>query len=78
MVTCECDDIDKIKEGSFVNAQNILYLTYDTYTFDNKFSVIGVNEENRSFSFLIDKYITLSPFLIMRNADLTDEFLAEE
>ena len=78
MVTCECDDIDKIKEGSFVNAQNILYLTYDTYTFDNKFSVIGVNEENRSFSFLIDKYITLSPFLIMRNADLTDEFLAED
>lgn len=64
MVTCECPDISKLKDGSFIKTVNTLYLNYidvndyvqDKFTFNYDYQVIGVNEENRSFSFYIDKY----------------------
>ena len=68
MVTCECVDIDKIKEGSFINTVNTLYLNYgvtempyqEKYTFNIDYQVIGVNNDNRSFSFYIDKFYVLN------------------
>lgn len=69
MVTCECSDIDKIKNGSFVTVLNTLFLDYpstdglnqERYNFVQDYQVIGANPDNRSFSFYIDKYYTLNP-----------------
>ena len=69
LVTCECSDIDKIKNGSTIHATNTLYLDYgnndmvyqDKYVFDNNYQVIGVNNGTNSFSFYLDKYFTLKP-----------------
>lgn len=68
MAICECSDIDKIVNGSFVNTVNTLYLNYgvtdmpyqDKFTFEKEYQVIGVNEGNRSFSFYIDKFFPLT------------------
>lgn len=70
ILTCQCKDIDKLKNDSTINAVNILTLTYGTYTFNNKFKVKGVNQDNRSFSIISDKYYTLKPFSIIRNSDI--------
>jgi len=67
MVTCECNDIDKLEEGVFINTINNLSLnfgetTYDyqsNYTFYKDYKIIKVNKNSRSFSFLIDKEFTL-------------------
>lgn len=69
ILTCECEDVDKLKNGSTINTVNTLILNYGTYTFNNEFQVNGVNEDNRSFSIIIDKYYTLKPFSIIRNSD---------
>ena len=39
ILTCQCKDIDKLKNDSTINAVNILTLNYVTYTFKNKFKV---------------------------------------
>ena len=70
ILTCQCKDIDKLKNDSTINAVNILTLNYGTYTFNNKFKVKGVNQDNRSFSIISDKYYTLKPFSIIRNSDI--------
>ena len=70
ILTCECEDIDKLKNGSTINTVNTLILNYGTYTFNNKFNVKGVNKDNRSFSIISDKYYTLKPFSIIRNSDI--------
>ena len=70
ILTCECEDIDKLKNGSTINVVNSLILNYGTYTFNNEFKVNGVNEDNRSFSIISDKYYTLKPFSIIRNSDI--------
>lgn len=69
ILTCECEDVDKLKNGSTINTVNTLILNYGTYTFNNEFQVNGVNEDNRSFSIISDKYYTLKPFSIIRNSD---------
>lgn len=69
ILTCECEDIDKLKNGSTINTVNTLILNYGTYTFNNEFQVNGVNEDNRSFSIISDKYYILKPFSIIRNSD---------
>ena len=69
MVTCECDDVDELNNGDVINAVNILPLSYKTYTFNNEFTITGVNKENRSFSFIIDKYYVLNPSSIIKSAD---------
>ena len=69
MVTCECVDIDKIKNGSFIDTINTVCLNYSVdgepdlhnFIFDKKYQVNGVNKENKSFSFFIDKFFTLKP-----------------
>lgn len=69
MVTCECTDVDKLMNGSFINAVNILHLNYgliddtyeEEYIFNEDYQVTGVNKGNRSFSFYIDKYFSLIP-----------------
>ena len=50
ILTCECEDIDKLKNGTTINTVNTLILNYGTYTFNKEFKVNGVNEDNRSFS----------------------------
>lgn len=70
ILTCECEDIDKLKNGSTINTVNTLILNYGTYTFNNKFNIKGVNKDNRSFSIISDKYYTLKPFSIIRNSDI--------
>ena len=70
ILTCECEDVDKLKNGSTINTVNTLILNYETYTFNNEFKVNGVNEDNRSFSIISDKYYTLKPFSIIRNSDM--------
>lgn len=60
ILTCECEDVDKLKNGSTINAVNTLILNYGTYTFNNEFQVNGVNEDNRSFSIISDKYYVLN------------------
>jgi hypothetical protein len=70
ILTCECEDIDKLKNGSTINTVSTLILNYGTYTFNNEFQVNGVNEDNRSFSIISDKYYTLKPFDIIRNSDI--------
>lgn len=68
MVTCECKDIDKLQNGSFINTVNTIYLNYgdfgypdvEDFTFQKKYQISGVNNENNSFSFFIDKYYNLS------------------
>ena len=70
ILTCECEDVDKLKNGSTINTVNTLILNYGTYTFNNEFKVNGVNEDNRSFSIISDKYYTLKPFSIIRNSDM--------
>lgn len=70
ILTCECEDIDKLKNGSTINVVNSLILNYGTYTFNNEFKVNGVNEDNRSFSIISDKYYTLKPFSIIKNSDI--------
>ena len=77
MIRCECADIDKMVDGSFINTINTLYLNYgvtdenyqDVYTFNNEFQTIGVNGGNKSFSFYIDKYFTLKPERITTGGD---------
>lgn len=72
LVTCECYDIDKIKNGSTIQVTNTLYLDYgitdmpyqDKFVFNSDYTVIGVNNGNKSFSFYIDKYFTLNPIKI--------------
>lgn len=73
MVTCECKDIVKAKNGNFINAVNTLTLNYgedtplvQTYTFNNKFQINSVSDGNKSFSFLIDKKYYLKPSEIVR------------
>ena len=70
ILTCECEDIDKLKNGTTINTVNTLILNYGTYTFNKEFKVNGVNENNRSFSIISDKYYTLKPFSIIRNSDI--------
>lgn len=70
ILTCECEDIDKLKNGSTINVVNSLILNYGTYTFNKEFKVNGVNEDNRSFSIISDKYYTLKPFSIIKNSDI--------
>lgn len=70
ILTCECEDVDKLKNGSTINTVNTLILNYETYTFNNEFKVNGVNEDNRSFSIISDKYYILKPFSIIRNSDI--------
>ena len=70
ILTCECEDIDKFKNGTTINTVNTLILNYGTYTFNKEFKVNGVNEDNRSFSIISDKYYTLKPFSIIRNSDI--------
>ena len=70
ILTCECEDVDKLKNGSTINTVNTLILNYGTYIFNNEFKVNGVNEDNRSFSIISDKYYTLKPFSIIRNSDM--------
>ncbi len=70
ILTCECEDVDKLKNGSTINTVNTLILNYGTYTFNNKFNIKGVNKDNRSFSIISDKYYTLKPFSIIRNSDI--------
>lgn len=70
ILTCECEDIDKLKNGTTINTVNTLILNYGTYTFNKEFKVNGVNEDNRSFSIISDKYYTLKPFSIIRNSDI--------
>lgn len=61
-VTCECSDIDKVTEGSFVNVVSNLFLDYGfgderiekQYTFSNDYQVAGVNKGDESFYFFID------------------------
>lgn len=69
ILTCECEDVDKLKNGSTINTVNTLILNYGTYTFNNEFQVNGANEDNRSFSIISDKYYILKPFSIIRNSD---------
>ena len=69
MVTCECVDIDKMKNGSFISTINTLTLNFGTdgepdlheFVFDKDYQVNGVNKENNSFSILIDKNFILKP-----------------
>ena len=70
ILICECEDVDKLKNGSTINTVNTLILNYGTYTFNNEFKVNGVNEDNRSFSIISDKFYTLKPFSIIRNSDI--------
>ena len=70
ILTCECEDIDKLKNGTTINTVNTLILNYGTYTFNKEFKVNGVNEDNRSFSIISDKYYTLKPFSIIKNSDI--------
>jgi hypothetical protein len=69
MLTCECTDIGNIKEGSIINTLNTLTIEYGTYDFNKRYQVSGVNVDNRSFSIFVDKYYTLIPHAIVKNAD---------
>lgn len=72
LMVCKCKDIDKVVDGGFVKTENKMFLDYgdDTvhelkeYNFVNEFQISGVNVENRSFSFYINKYYTLVPDMI--------------
>ena len=64
MIVCECDSVDKIKDGDNINTVNNLTLTYEmdvqqTFMFNNDYQVKGVNKDEKSFSFLIEKYDNL-------------------
>lgn len=61
MLLCECNDIDKLKRGDIINSINTLYMNYgDIYTFNNEHVISGINKEQRSFAFFIDRYISLN------------------
>ena len=67
LITCHCDDIDKIKEGDSISAVNTLYLNYSingtmsqmSYDFLRNYEVCGVNKTENSFSFYVNKYLPL-------------------
>ena len=72
LMVCKCKDIDKVIDRGFVKTENKMFLDYGDntvhelkeYNFVNEFQISGVNVENRSFSFYIDKYYTLVPDMI--------------
>lgn len=80
MVTCECVDIDKMKNGSFISTINTLTLNFGTdgepdlheFVFDKDYQVNGVNKENNSFSILIDKNFILKPQKIEKFVNIED------
>lgn len=60
LVTCECDDIDYLQEDSVITANNTLTLVdMGDFEFMDNFKVESMNEDNRSFSFYMDKYRTI-------------------
>ena len=67
LLTCHCDDIDKLKEGDSISAVNTLYLNYSingtmtqmSYDFLKNYEVCGVNKTENSFSFYVNKYLPL-------------------
>lgn len=66
MVTCECEDIDRLHDGSTINVVNDLILIFgnnpyvqQSYTFRNDYQVSNVDEKEKSFNFFIDKYLLL-------------------
>lgn len=68
MLVCACDDIDDIMVGSQIRTTNTLTLGKEEaglylekqYVFNNYYTVSGVNEGERSFSFLIDNFYPLN------------------
>lgn len=64
MVMCECNDIDRLRDGDVVHTVNTLILTFyqndimipQTYTFRNDYVINAVNKEEKCFSFTIDKF----------------------
>lgn len=68
VLVCECSDIDKLHAGDTITTVNELSLQYalgedyqysNNYTFNNEYRINGINEDERSFSFVIDKYYPL-------------------
>ena len=66
MVTCECEDIDRLHDGSTINVVNNLILIFgnnpyvqQSYTFRNDYQISNVDEKEKSFNFFIDKYLLL-------------------
>ena len=80
MVTCECLDIDKINNGSTINVINTLYLNMgeneqEVFTFNQDYNVVGVNRENKSFSFYYDKFVLLIDEKITSGEDNEDKII---
>lgn len=80
LVVCDCNDIDKLKPGEYINAVNTLRLNYgetetqetSVYTFDNDYQLAGINENELFFTFFIKKYYSLGLSSITRNNYLDD------
>lgn len=80
LVVCDCNDIDKLKPGEYINAVNTLRLNYgetetqetSVYTFDNDYQLVGINENELFFTFFIKKYYSLGLSSITRNNYLDD------
>jgi len=67
MVTCKCDDVNRLHNSNFINTANYLTLTFyqnespiqQTYTFRNDFQISNVDNNENTFDFYIDKYTKL-------------------
>lgn len=59
LLTCECTEEYNLLQGSKIIATNTLTLNGETFYFVDDIYLSGVNEENRSFSFIIDQYYKL-------------------
>lgn len=67
MVVCETDDIDNLQEGSIVETNNILTLSFyqgngmieNTYNFKNTYQINNLDQNEKTFNFYIDKQTKL-------------------
>ena len=66
MAVCECDDVDKLQDGDFINTINTLILSFgddtiiqQTFKFNERYQINNVDRKEKSFSFFFDKYIKL-------------------
>lgn len=89
LVVCNCDDVSNLRNGDKISTTNELVLTYgdilplrqETLTFNNDYEITGINKFEKTFSFFIDKYITLEIEKIesgYNTFDLPELFVEEE
>ena len=89
LAVCNCDDVSNLRNGDKISTTNELVLTYgdilplrqETLTFNNDYEITGINKFEKTFSFFIDKYITLEIEKIesgYNTLDLPELFAGEE